>query len=221
LKFLHLLSILALSFSSLAAQTEEKSWSIRVAALDIAGTHDTLWLRTGPEKDPMQISLNTRVFSPPVEFKGPAALAFFKTEAEAKAAEPPAPLASTILKHESALILFSAKPDQKTYQTYTIADGDFPFGSFRLVNFSSATVRAEFSGKPVLLKPNAAETIPFREGQAAIPVRILAVAEGAEPRIIRQTSWSITPTQRELVLCFPNPANGLIRLRHFVDSKTE
>lgn len=29
------------------------------------------------------------------------------------------------------------------------------------------------------------------------------------------------PTQRELVLLFPNPRNGLIQARHFVDSKVE
>lgn len=205
----------------LAGQTEAESRSIRVAALDIAGDHDTLWLRTGPEKDPVEIRLNTRVFSQPIQFKGPATLAFFPNRAEAMAAEAPPPLASTTLKHEASLILFSARPDQKTYQTYNIADGDFPFGSFRLVNFSNATVRAEFSGKPILLKPSAAATIPVREDQAAIPIRILALVEGKKPRIVRQTSWSITPTQRELVLFFPNPVNGLVRAHHFVDTKTE
>lgn len=212
---------LLFSLQPLAAQAEEKSWSIRVAALDIAEDHHTLWLRMGTGKQPVEIPLNTRIFSLPIDFKSPAALAFYRTEIEATAEEPPAPLATTILKSNASLIVFSPDSDQKKYETFPIADADFPFGSFRLVNFSKATVRAEFSGKPTLLKPGAAETITIRDAQNATPVRILALAEGAAPRLIRQSSWSIIPTQRELVLFFPNPDNGLVRLRHFVDTKAE
>jgi hypothetical protein len=214
---IHLLLII----TPLSAQTEEKSWSIRVAALDIAEDHHTLWLRTGTGKQPIEIPLNTRIFSLPIDFKSPAALAFYRTEIEATAEEPPTPLATTILKNASSLIVFSPDADQKKYEAFTIADGEFPFGSFRLVNFSRATIRAEFYGKPTLLKPGAAETITFRDARNATPVRILALAEGAAPRLIRQSSWSIIPTQRELVLFFPNPDNGLVRLRHFVDTKAE
>lgn len=211
---------LLLSLLPLAAQTEEKSWSIRVAALDIAEDHHTLWLRTGAGKEPVEIRLNTRIFSQPIDFKSPAALAFYRSAIEASAEEPPAPLATTVLKNSASLIVFSPDADQKKYQSFTIADGDFPFGSFRLVNFSRATVRAEFSGKPTLLKPGAAATINIRNTQNSTPVRILAVAEGLPPRIVRQTSWSIVPTQRELVLFFPNDS-GYVRLRHFVDTKAE
>lgn len=213
---IHLLLII----TPLAAQTDEKSWSIRVAALDIAEDHHTLWLRTGTGKKPIEIPLNTRIFSLPIDFKSPAALAFYRSSIEATAEEPPAPLATTTLRNTSSLIVFSPAADGKKYETFSVADADFPFGSFRLVNFSRATVRAEFSGKPTLLKPGAAETITIRDAQNATPVRILALAEGTPARLIRQTSWSIIPTQRELVLFFPNPDSGLVRLRHFVDTKT-
>jgi hypothetical protein len=216
-----LLIFLLFYLQPLPAQTEEKSWSIRVAALDIAEDHHTLWLRTGTGKEPVEVPLNTRIFSLPIDFKSPAALAFYRSSIEASAEKPPAPLATTVLKSASSLIVFSPAADQKKYEAFTIADADFPFGSFRLVNFSSATVRAEFSGKPTLLKPGAAETITIRDAQNATPVRILALAEGTAPRLIRQSSWSIIPTQRELVLLFPNPDNGLVRLRHFVDTKAE
>ncbi len=212
---------LLFSLSPLAAQTEGKSWSIRVAALDIAEEHHTLWLRTGTGKQPVEIPLNTRIFSLPIDFKSPATLAFYRSAIEATAEEPPAPLATTVLRNASSLIVFSPAADQKKYEAFTIADADFPFGSFRLVNFSKATVRAEFSGKPTLLKPGAAETITIRDAQIATPVRILALAEGTPARLIRQSSWSIIPTQRELVLFFPNPDSGLVRLRHFVDTKAE
>ena len=212
---------LFLIITPLAAQTEVKSWSIRVAALDIAAEYHTLWLRTGPGKKPVEIALNIHTFSQPFDFKSPAALAFYRTEIEASAEEPPAPLATTVLKNASSLIVFSPDADQKKYETFTIAETDFPFGSFRLVNFSKATVRAEFSGKPTRLKPGAAETITIRDAQNAIPVRMHVLAKGIPPRLICQTSWSIVPTQRELVLFFPNPDNGLVRRRHFVDTKEE
>lgn len=182
------LIFLLLSLQPLAAQTETKSWSIRVAALDIAEDHHTLWLRMGTGKEPVEIPLNTRIFSLPIDFKSPAALAFYRSAIEASAEEPPAPLASTVLRNASSLIVFSPGADHTKYETFTIADGDFPFGSFRLVNFSRATVRAEFSGKPTLLKPGAAETITIRDARNATPVRILALAEGTPPRLIRQSS---------------------------------
>ncbi len=218
---IHLFPLLALLITPLHAQKEEKSWSIRAAALDIAEDHHTLWLRTGVGKDPVEISLNTRIFSPTIEFKGASTLTFYRNAIEASAKEPPAPLATTVLKSDHSLIIFSSVADQKRYESFTIADSDFPFGSFRLVNFSQATVRAEIAGKPTVLNPNAAETITFPFAQNASPIRILAFGEGIPARVIRQTSWSIVPTQRELVIFFPNPETGLVRLRHFVDTKNE
>lgn len=205
----------------LAAQVEERPWSIRVAAVDILEQHHTLWLRTGTGKKPVEIPLNTRIFSPAIDFRSPATLAFYRNETEASAEEPPAPLAATFLRKNDTLIVFSPNAEHGKYETFNIADDDFPFGSFRLVNFSRATVRAEFSGKPTLLKPDAAETFTFQKETNAVPVRILALVQGTPARLIRQSSWSIIPTQRELVLFFPNPDSGLVSLRHFVDTKSE
>ncbi len=216
-----LLKFFALSVSPLAAQIEEKSWSIRVAALDIVKDHHTLWLRTAVGKEPIEIPLNTRVFSLPIEHKGVAALEFFATAADASAKEALAPLATTTLKSTASLIIFSPSADLEKYQAFTTSEADFPYGSFRLVNFSQATVQAEIAGKTTLLKPSASESIRVSATENAIPVRILALAEGTPARVVRQTSWSVNATQRELVLFFPNPDNGLVRLRHFVDTKAE
>lgn len=41
------------------------------------------------------------------------------------------------------------------------------------------------------------------------------------PRLIRQSSRSITPTQRDLILILPNEQNDLLRLRHFMDTREE
>ena len=217
---LYLLALFA-SSSQLAAQGEVASWSIRVAAIDIVGEHHTLWLRTSGRKDPVEVPINTRVFSPSIQFTGAARLDFHASAAEASAEVLPHPLASTSLTGKSSLLVFAPDVGEKGYRIFVTPDEDFPFGSFRLVNLSAATVRAEFAAKVIILRPGAAETITYREGEQAIPVRILAMEKDAEPRLVRQSSWSIVPNQRELVLLLPNERNGLVQLRHFVDSKEE
>lgn len=197
---------------------ESTTRTIRVAALDIADSHDTLWLRTGAGEDPLRIPLNTRVFSQPIQFESPATVRFYSSAEAAAADEPPAPVASVQLANPSSLLVLAPRQDRAGYEAYAIADHDFPFGSFRLVNFSRAKVQGEFSEQTVTLDPGGAETVDFRGSQNAITVRIHALAGEPPPRLIRQTSWSIIPTQRELVLFFPNPDTGLVRLRHFVDT---
>jgi hypothetical protein len=212
---------LFLLITPLFAQANEKSWSIRVAAMDIAEGHHILWLRTGVGKEPIKIPLNTRIFSQPIDFKGSAALAFYRSAIEASAEEPPKPIATTILRNDATLIVFSPDVDHRKYAAYSISDIDFPFGSFRLVNFSRTTVRAEFSGKPELLKPGTAKTVTFRGERNNIPVRILALAEGVPPRLARQSSWSIVSSQRELIFLLPNPESGFFQMRHFLDTRQE
>ena len=216
-----LLLSLALTAARISAQGTSETWSIRVTALDIAGEHAVLWLSSGPGKPPVQVPLNTRVFSEVIEHKGAAGLTFYASSVDAAAKEPPPPLATAVLQSKSSLVVFAPDAAGKNYRAFTIADQAFPFGSFRLVNLSKAAVRAEFAGKAVSLQPGGAETITYHAAEEAIPVRILTIVKDKTPRLIRQSSWSITPTQRELILIFPNEQNDTVRLRHFVDSREE
>lgn len=214
-----LLPLLTLA-PTLAAQ-EASAWTIRVAALDIGDTGDTLWLRSGDGVEPVQVRLNTRIFSPPIRIESPATLRFHASENAAVAEDSPAPLASVRLTSPSSLLVFSPRRERDGYDIHATADGDFPFGSFRLVNFSRATVRAEFGARTVMLAYGDAETVSFRGSQNITPVRIHALTAESTPRLIRQTSWSVIPTQRELILFLPNPETGLVRLRHFVDTRVQ
>ena len=45
---------------------------LRVAATGIAGDQHTLWLRAGPERDPLEVPLNVRTFSAPISYAHPA-----------------------------------------------------------------------------------------------------------------------------------------------------
>lgn len=210
--------LLALVGSSAFAQQDVPKKIIRVAALKIANDHHTLWLRTGVGKEPVEVALNTRAFSPPLIYRGPGKAAFYGSEEAASAEKPPPPLCVVSLKTNSTLLLFT--PKDESYQVFPISEKDFPFGAFRFVNFSKIPVRAELGRQGKNLAPGKSETFSFSSAQNALPVRILAAGDDKKPQVIRQSSWSIVPTQRELILLFPNPRNGLVQSRHFVDSKS-
>lgn len=220
-----LCKLLALGFTAIIASApaaeEFATWNIRVAAVDIIPGHDTLWLRTGPDAELVQVPLNIRSFSPPVRYNGPAKTVFHCGETEASLQKPPAPLATATLRETSSLIVFSPRADGSGYQTLVIGDKGFPFGSFRFVNGSGIAVITEIDGRKLALKHGATETFTFRETKNSVPVRIVTAADGAAPRLIRQSSWSIDMLQRELILLTPGSAPGLVTLRHFIDSKAE
>ena len=213
--------LLAFGFTSILAAEEPTTWDIRVAAVDIIPGHDTLWLRSGPGTEPLRVPLNIRTFSQPIRYKGPAKAAFHRDETEAALEEPPAALATAILGEKASLIVFSPLADGSGYQTLVVADSAFPFGSFRFVNGSGIVAQAKIDAKKLLLKHGATETVTFREAKNSLSVRIMTATDGGPPRLIRQSSWSIDLSQRELIFLMPGAAPGLVTLRHFIDSKTE
>lgn len=207
--------------SSLHADDTSTTWDIRVAAVDILPGHDTLWLRTGAGTKPVPVPLNIRTFSQPIRYKGPAQMAFYRNETEASLDKPPAALASASLSEKASLIIFSPRANGSDYQTMVIADSGFPFGSFRFVNGSGITALVEIDGRKIHLKHGATETLTYQETKNSLAVRIMTAKDGEPPRLIRQSSWSIDLSQRELIFLMPGSAPGLVALRHFIDSKTD
>ncbi|HAC80883.1 MAG TPA: hypothetical protein DCG06_11355 [Deltaproteobacteria bacterium] len=205
-----------------AAPEDKKIYQIRCAATGIVGGHHILWLRTGVGKKPVQVQLNTRVFSAPVKYKGVPVAQFFPTKAAAMAEKPPKPIAEVKLTGRSVMIVFQPRKDASGYEVSTTAEKNFPFGSFRVVNFSKDKVRMDMGDKKRVIPPAKSITYRFLKGNKALPVSIIVrSAKTGKPRYVRRSNWSIAPTQRELVLLLPNPENGLVRAKHFVDSKIE
>jgi hypothetical protein len=131
-------------------------------------------------------------------------------------------MAMVKLPGPKALILFQPDKSGKIYTCNPVVETQFPFGSFRVVNFSKDKVRVDIGAKKSVIPAGKAETFPLKGGQRAVPVSIIArSAITGKPRYTRRSNWSIAPTQRELVLLFPNARNGLIQARHFVDSRIE
>lgn len=191
---------------------------LRVAATGIAGNHHTLWLRTGPERDPLEVPLNVRTFSAPIAYDGLPEAQFFANAAAARAAEPAEkPLLTTTLTAGSSLLVFV--PGEGNYRILPVAGSDFPFGSFRFANLTRAKVRAEVGKEAANLEPGESRSFRFSQDQPSLGVRLYSKSDDKGVRLLRQTNWSISLTQRELVLFFVNPDSGLVQTRHFIDSE--
>ena len=195
---------------------------LRVAALDIAGAYHTLWLRTGPGRKPLEVSLNIRTFSNPIAYQGSARAQFFATPQAAEAADPaPPPLIDTTLQPGGTLLVFVPVNDKDTYRIYPIRDQDFPYGSFNFANFSQAEILVQAGDKtePVRLRPTTHHVFRFKGDKRIVTVRVAAQVPGSEPRLIRQTNFSAGPDWREVVFFFTAPDTGQITMRHLVDAK--
>lgn len=214
------LFLIALIFIPFAfAQEKPTSHTLRAAALAVIESHETLWLRTGAGHEALEISLNTRTFSTPITYKGSSPAVFYASAVEAAAENPPAPLASVKLNGNSTLLVFAPAKNEKTYAIYPIAEEKFPSGSFYFVNLSSFSLNAEIGKNKFLLPTGKAKTISFPDGQRNIPVRIQTKDQENKTRLLRQSYWSLSSTQRELILFLPSPHNNYVKMRHFVDSE--
>lgn len=191
---------------------------LRFAATGILKDHHTLWLHTGNDRDPLEVRLNVHTFSEPIEYNGSPAAKLFATSAAARSAAPDEkPLATATLKDGGLLLVLVPAAD--SYRVFPIDSAEFPYRSFRFANLSEGLVRVEMGRQAANLKPGASKTMAFPPGEPSLGVRIFSKVEGAEPRLIRQTKWSLFEGQRELVLFFIHPSTGLVQSRHFVDTK--
>lgn len=201
---------------------DQPVYLIRAAAVNIAGGNATLWLRTGPGKEPVKLPLNIRIFSEPVKYKGPVIARFYASEVDAMADDPPNPIAQVKLPRRNLLILFQPKPDTSGYTGLPVADSRFPFGSFHLVNLSEDKIGVDMAAKKMIIPPGKSKTYSLPAGERDVLISIVARSKiTSKARYVRRSRWSIAPDQRELVLFYPNPINGMIHARHFIDSKTE
>jgi hypothetical protein len=214
-----LLAAIALSCLPAAAAPQPAiKAELRFAASGILADHHTLWLRTGPDREPIEVRLNVRTFSEAVRYEGPPAARFYATEAAARATEPAEePLAAIAVAEGSTLLVLI--PATTNYRALPIRGGDFPFQSYRFANLSEALVRVELGQEAANLKPGVSKTFRAPADQAAVGVRLYSKTADNEARLLRQTNWSLPQGQRELILFFIDPANGLVQTRHFIDSR--
>jgi len=126
---------------------------------------------------------------------------------------------------EPLVILFARAGGEKPeYVGMVVEDGEesFPFGSYRLINFSPFPVVFELDGTAHSLSPReTALAKPDLNERVNIPVRVLTRIDG-EPRLIRQTLWRHEPDQRMLVFILKSqdPQRGDLLLRTIVERES-
>lgn len=202
---------------AIAAPPETIKAEFRVAATGISDERSTLWLRVGLDLEPLQVDLNIRTFSEPIKYEGLPKAEFYTTQAAARGAEPAeTPLLSVNLQAGSSILVFV--PREKTYGVLTIDGSSFPYGSFRFANLTKEIVRAEVGKEGATLPAGASQTFSFKQDQASLPVRLFSKNDEKGVRLLRQSNWSLSLAQRELVLFFVNPSTGLVQTQHLVDS---
>jgi hypothetical protein len=198
------------------------SLEFKVAATGIAVSQHTLWLRTGPGKPALEIRLNTRSFSRPIQYRGAPEGLFFAKQADAEAIELiEAPIARVQLDAGSALLVFIPSSDSQYYVLPTRAEV-FDFGSFNFANYSKSTVVVQIGEEADPMRLKTRESHVFNaggKGQQSYSVKIAAQAPGGEARLIRQTKFMMAPNYREMVLFFDRPDTGRLRMHHLVDTR--
>ncbi len=217
------LACLILPATKLTAQapTIEIKAELRVAAAEIVAEHHTLWLRTGPSSKAVKIPLNTRSFSEMISYKGPVQAQFFATQEAAESDQPvESPLALTALSAGESLLLFLPDVNGFSYRLLSTRGTDFPFGSFKFMNFSKAqiAIQAGEQSKPVTINPNEDHVFSFKQ-EEFFSIKVAAKFPDEAPHLIRQTKFSIGPDWREMVLLYNRPGEERVRMLHFVDTR--
>jgi hypothetical protein len=198
------------------------SLEMKVAATGIADGQHTLWLRTGPEKPAVEIRLNTRSFSRPIQYRGSPEGLFFATQAAAEAVELlESPIARVQLAAGNALLVFIPNSNGQYHVLPTRGD-EFDYGSFNFANYSKSTVVVQLGTGTDPMRLKTRESHVFNaggKGQQSYSVKIAAQSPGGTPRLIRQTKFMMAPNYREMVLFFDRPDTGRLRMHHLVDTR--
>lgn len=203
------------------AKPQKITATIKVAATAIVKQHHTLWLRTGPNLKALKIQLNVRSFSTEIKYSGISTVLFFESQnvAEAETPEKP-PLGKAEITAGSSTILFVPAADGDAYRLLVTRDNDFPFGSFKFLNFSQAQlgIQAGKNSEVVVVRPKAHHVFRFNQ-QTSFDIKIFAKFQDHDANLVRQSRFSIGPDRRELVLIFNRPNIANLQILHFVDTQ--
>ncbi len=210
------LSLVLLMPAGLTAQEANKKISITVCATDIVGDLNTLHLASGGKPAAktfkwLDIPLNVFTVSQPIEVTGPRTLNFLAT-----ATPDSPPVASIGLPGDASsyLLVFVPNSDSNGYRIIPIAEHDFPYGSYFLVNCSKVRLAVNIADQKKLLKSGEQANVPGANGKSQ-DVSIHASIHD-EVRLIRSTRWQLDENQREVVLFYSQPGTDVVRSKHIM-----
>jgi hypothetical protein len=218
-------SILLLTHVATAQEDAQKGKHFRIACWsEWAG--DDIFIRVpkkGEEeaKDGMlKIEILDMSYSAPYPYLPGKPLQFFKKTADAK--EPYAPVMDVVIpdSNKDPLVMLILGRDKISKVVYDLDPGKFPFGSYKVVNFTNEDLAAEVAGKRFKLKPRGSELVnPSSKEEKAIQFKVAANLT-EKPKVVYSSMMMNLPKKRMLMFFFPvtdEAGRGTIKCRSLVD----
>lgn len=216
--------------AALAAPAAAQNRTLTARTLCFSYVQDvkSVWVPGGSEEGMTEVGLFTAVHSLPFQMRTTEGKAvFFKPSEDSET--PYEPIATTSIP-DSPAVLFLFLPSGQQNQPYrvvSLADDkrNFPYGSVRLMNLSTAQVRihlGEHSGpKAVALAPGKSFLVPKVsrvDGFNRYPVLAEFRTDKGFARF-HHTAWQAIEGKRDLAIVFNDPQSGRPRIRHYEDAE--
>ncbi|GHC41789.1 hypothetical protein [Roseibacillus persicicus] len=213
-KLLALSALFYLAADPATAQQPSKSIETELLTLAFNGVVKDLYYLHGKEVREMEAS--SLSLAGPIYYKGPRALRFYKTEAEAlrsleETENAPKPVLSTFIAEKTnrtlLLFVFADKKDKTPkLKTYGVSDSDLSEADYKIFNFSKQNLYLNFNDKKVAVR--AGEDRNVRTPEWKREVQDMNVLFGAklngskEVQRVYSSVWAHRPERRNFIFIF-------------------
>ena len=143
-----------------------------------------------------------------------------EVNAEGKTVYPVIGSARTKQQWKEAFVILAGKEEDGkiTYATriFPLSDDDFPMGTIKFANFSSAPIQGLLGkGNVVVIKPGAIETLRYKKppGESIGVVFMYQKEKTKNWRRMIATRWTVPETGRRIMVAFEDPSNQSIRTK--------
>lgn len=220
-------------FQPVAAQDKPaKGPSFRIACWS-EWTKDELFIRLprkvkgdedGKGKGKMlKLEILDMSYSPSYPYTPGEPLLFFKKTDDEK--EPYAPELKVLIpnSYKDPLVMLMLGKEKTTHFVYDLNTKNFPFGSYKVINFSSVDLFTELAGKRFALKPKSSHMVNLSlKEKKAIQCKV-AVKQNGKAKLVYSSMLMNRPNKRMLMFFFPTKdeaGRSTIKCRSLVDFAT-
>ncbi|MCC5845252.1 MAG: hypothetical protein JJU05_13470 [Verrucomicrobia bacterium] len=197
----------------LTATVAASEFTVRLLSWTTSVHEHNLFLKHGDEFIELDIRSNRR--SEPYPLGEDRIASFFMRGVNVEGEQVMVPIARTEIRKgmkEPLLILFASGNQAQNHEYTAVAVEDtpefFPFGSYRVFNFTPVRIVMEMEGEIYPMEPRNIQVLkPKENNRVNLPIRVHAVVNG-EPQVIRETFWRHQPTQRMMVFIMASPVPG-------------
>jgi len=167
--------------------------------------------------EPIKMLIPSGGLSIEYNYRGPETLRFYLKETDAQGAVRWNPVGSVRLTSASSeyLLLFRAAENKNGFQVRAEPNSvaDFPGGSYRFFNFTSAPIAGKLESSEFVVGPGATTTVKPEPGPGASLVTFLATRTGGNWKVLFKTKWPWKKDVQTLVFLVPGDREGQVRQR--------